>query len=170
MQDPKEIEEHYKNPDPWGYKTNPEDKIRKAHILSLIEAHAEKFRKGQTLFERAVDIGAGEGWITEALPAKEIFGYEISDTAASRFPENVKRVLAFEGKYDLILATGVMYDHYDVPSFIKMIKEHARGLVVLVNIKAWESPLLRELGGTIYEEDFPYCDFIEHVRVYDFSD
>lgn len=169
MQDPKEIEEHYKNPDPWGYKTNPEDKMRKAHILEIIERFAEPFREDRPLFKRALDIGAGEGWITESLPAEEIFGYEISDTAASRFPENVKRILTGEGRYDLILATGVMYGHYDVPSFIKMIKEHASGLVVLVNIKAWESPLLRELGDTIYEEDFPYSEFIEHIRIYDFT-
>lgn len=161
MQDPKEIEEHYKNPDPWGYKTNPDDVVRKQIILDRILRY--------TPFERALDIGAGEGWITEHLPAQEIFGFEISDTAASRFPENVKRVLIPEGKYDLILATGVMYDHYDVPLFLKMIKEHASRIVVLVNIKPWESPLLRELGTPVYEEDFQYGQFIEHIRIYDFT-
>lgn len=165
MQDPREIEASYQTPDPWGYKTNPDDAMRKQRILDII-ASVPKFGNH---FERALDIGAGEGWITESLPADAIFGFEISDTAASRFSKIVQRTTEPSGKYDLIIATGVMYGHYDFERFIRMIKDHASGLVVLVNIKAWEVPMLKELGEMIYEEEFPYRDFIEHVRVYDFA-
>ena len=89
MQSKDEIEKEYQTPDPWGFQTHPDDAARKQIILNALTLGANKPMR----FKRALDIGAGEGWITKDLPADEIFGFEISDTAASRFPANVKRVL-----------------------------------------------------------------------------
>ncbi len=160
MQDVREIEASYQTPDPWGYQTNPEDAYRKDMILSLLNGRR---------FKRALDIGAGEGWITRDLPADHLFGYEVSDTAASRFPVFVRRETKPSGKYDLIIACGVMYSHYDWRRFIDLIKEHASGVVILCNIEAWEVPEVAELGVPLMEGTFPYREFIEKLRFYDTS-
>lgn len=165
MQDPKEIEQSYQNKvDPWGYKTNPDDAMRKQKLLDIIKKYSMGVR-----FDRALDIGAGEGWITQDLPADEIYGYEISDTAASRFPKNVNRAMRAEGKYDLIIATGVMYGHYDHEGFVEMIMGHASDLIVLVNIKDWEMPSvsrIHKIADEVYTEEFPYRKFTEKLRVF----
>ena len=160
-QDPKEIDDSYKTPDPWGYQNNDWDKVRKTTILMYA------FHYGP--YERALDIGAGEGWITQDLPAKEIFGYEVSDTAASRFPNNVKRVKELEGKYDLVIATGVMYEHYDCQKFIDMILKHASGIIILCNIKDCENKDVKRIPGQIHEGEFPYREYIQKLRIYDFN-
>jgi hypothetical protein len=167
MQDPKEIEDSYKTVDPWCYQNNEDDKFRKEKIIRACFHYLEK---DSICYKRALDIGAGEGWITKDLPALEIHGYEISDTAASRFPSNVKRVLEPEGKYDLIIATGVMYGHYDFERFIKYIKDHACGMVVLCNIRDWEVPQLSELGEPIYTQEFPYHEYMQRARIYSFKE
>lgn len=123
----------------------------------------------QNKYNRALDIGAGEGFITKDLPAKEIFAYEISDNASSRLPENVKRTTQPEGKYDLIIATGVLYEQYNWREMLDLIKKHANGTVLLSNIKAWEVKEVEELGEPIFTEEYPYREYIQKLRIYDFS-
>src|SRR3990172_9100655 len=98
MQDKSSLDNFYQNEDPWGYKTNSEDAKRKQIIIDTLKKYGT--------FSKAIDVGAGEGWITADLPASEFFGFEISDVAASRFPANVNRVTEY-GQYDLITACGV---------------------------------------------------------------
>ena len=89
MEQYNEIENWYKKEDPWGYKTNPNDLARKSEIIhSLLSLNIK--------FNRALDIGCGEGWITKDLPAKEIDGIEISNNATNidRFPNNVNRIFS----------------------------------------------------------------------------
>ena len=119
-----------------------------------------------SIYENALEIGAGEGWITKDLPAKNVYGYEISDLAKSRWPE---KVLDFDPnlKYDLIIAPGVLYPQYDYMSFIDMIKKHSCGIVITINILNWE---VNNLSGQIYDLEFPYRQYIEKLRVYDYSD
>jgi 2-polyprenyl-3-methyl-5-hydroxy-6-metoxy-1,4-benzoquinol methylase len=50
-----------------------------------------------------LDIGCGEGFITEKLPAAEIYGLDLSDNAMSRLPQIVKAVTKPEGKFDLVI-------------------------------------------------------------------
>ena len=156
-----QIEDWYKTEDPWGYKTNPDDIERKARILNAIP---KRFRK----YKKALDIGAGEGWITQDLPAKEIYGYELSDTASLRFPDNVQRVQTLEGEYDLIIATGVLYAHYNAKEFLDAIRRCATGIVVTSNIKSWEVNDLPK-DKLIAESEFKYRDYIQHLCTYDFS-
>lgn len=153
-----DIETWYLRQDPWEYENNPEDIRRKHLILSALN---------KRMFKRALDIGCGEGWITKDLPAGEIHGIEISDNASLRFPPNVKRVTEPEGMYDLVIATGVMYEHYDYKKFLKWIREHASGIVVLCNIKEWEVPI--DLSGDPDIRVFPYRNFTQRLRVYDLT-
>jgi trans-aconitate methyltransferase len=159
MQTKENLEGWYGKPDPWGYKKNPDDKKRRDKILAAL---------GKKKFKKALDIGCGEGWLTQFLPAKTIHGFEISDTAATRFPENVKRIVNPRGEYDLIVATGVLYKEYDYEKLLAMIRKHAAGTVLLCNIKSEEVDVSM-FGDPVFEEEFPYRQYIQKLRVYDFT-
>lgn len=158
MQPIDEIEKSYKAEDPWHYKTTPDDINRKKKLIDL----ASKFGP----YERALDIGAGEGWITQDLPAKEIHGYEVSDNAASRFPENVKRVLAPQGKYDLILATGIFYGHYNWQLFMEFIRNHASKHILVSSMVPGEHVCVNEIGKVIHQEEFKYRHCNQRTRMF----
>lgn len=157
VQSKQSLEEWYKDPDPWGYETNPDDIARKQKILDILAEHGPYFR--------ALDIGCGEGWITKDLPSPEIHGIERSDAAAERLPDNVTRLHEPYGTYDLIVCTGVLYKQYDWRQITEWIKNSARGIVLTSNIKSWE---INELPADkqIFETEFPYRDYIQKLRVY----
>lgn len=158
MQSKEEIERESETKDHWGYETNEWDLIRKNKILSLLPKQ----------YERALDIGCHEGFITRDLPAKIKEGYELSDNAAKRLPEGVLRVTEPSGEYDLIVATGIMYSHYNFRKFLDIIKKHTKGTVLLSNIKAWEVPEVAELGNPIHVEEYPYREYTQIMRIYEF--
>lgn len=159
MQKSDEINAWYVTKDPWKYATTPDDLLRKKKILGAIPGK----------YYRALDIGAGEGWITKDLPAEYIYGYEISENATHRFPANVRLCTEPIGMYDLILATGVMYPQYDYKKFVEIIKDHANGIVILCNIKEWEVPEVASIGTPLYSKEFDYREYKQVLRVYDFS-
>lgn len=156
MQSLKEVEDWYKVTDPWGYTTNPDDIERKQRILSAIPKRN---------YKKALDIGCGEGWITQDLPADTIHGLELSDRAAKRFPKNVKRVLIPKGKYDLILVTGVLYEQYDYQQVMSWVASHRAtdGVIVTSHIEDWEKPLPIDPSST---ERFKYREYTQVLRVY----
>lgn len=155
MQSPQELESWYATPDPWAYETTEDDAVRKRVVLSVL---------GE--YERALDIGAGEGWLTKDLPAKHLFGYELSDNAAGRFPSNVKRVESMYGEYDLVICTGVLYTQYDWECIIKALEYYRdKATVLTCNIHSWERGLDR-LGKPDVEQFFNYREYIEHLCVY----
>lgn len=143
--------------DPWEYQTNSDDLIRKNKILEKLN--------GRT-YQRALDIGGGEGWISKDLPAQSIEVYEISENAKKRLPEGVLGVTEPTGTYDLIIATGVMYHHYSYQEFIDIIKKHSSGNVLLCNISTWEVDEVSQLGESTVEE-FPYREFTQRLRFYE---
>lgn len=166
MQTKEEIEKSYETPDPWGYTKNPDDKRRKELILQIIEM----FTGG--VWKKGLDVCCGEAWITKDLPCSEIHGIEISDTAASRFPQNVKRVHAPDGDYGLILATGCLYGHYNWKEIVWNIRTAASGgncLIVVSNIEAWEVKEAINLipGKQIFEARFPYREFHQKLRIFE---
>tara|TARA_B100002019_G_C21244301_1_gene587432 strand:- start:1263 stop:1778 length:516 start_codon:yes stop_codon:yes gene_type:complete len=158
------LEKFYEKQDPWGFETHPDDAKRKEIIIEKA-IHFCKKRMGKKVYDKALELGAGEGWITKDLPAKNVYGYEISDVAKSRWPSNV---MEFDEKikYDLIIAPGVLYPQYDYMSFIDLIKKHSCGIVITINILNWE---INPLTGQIYDLEFPYREYIEKFRVYDYS-
>jgi len=157
MQSKDKLDDIYSKVDPWGYKTNVDDKKRKDFILDILN---------NEVFSKALDIGCGEGWITKDLPAEKIFGYDVSSVAMSRLPRNVTPLENISGKFDLIIATGVLYKQYDYRWMLGKIKECASGIVLTCNIKSWERNSLRR---KIYETEFPYRRYIERLAVYDLS-
>lgn len=164
MQTKDQLEDFYKKADPWGYQTNIADVNRKNIILQETNDLAAK----HGIFNTALDIGAGEGWITSGLPSKNIYGYELSDLAASRFPDNVKRMTKEEisgQKFDLIIATGVLYKQYDYRWILNTIMKRAGGFVVSCNIKNLE---INDLPFRIKTYEFPYRQYIERLSIYDF--
>jgi len=167
MQDPKEIEAHYNTPDPWAYKTNPADLDRKNRILN-------KLKLNFGTFDRALDLGCGEGWLTTDLPALNIEGYELSAQARGRLPFNVRPITEPWGSYDLVIATGVMYAHYDYKHLLELIRIHASGRVLTCNIKAWEVKELKDPAFMLHhcgleqtsEQVFPYREYEQQLRIF----
>lgn len=162
MQTKKEIEKEYEKEDPWGYKTNPEDLNRKDLILKFCNMFGP--------YETCLDVGAGEGWITKDVPATKLYGHEISDLAAGRFPKNVERVFFPSDRYDLVLATGVLYAHYNYVEIINMIKRSAKSIVVTCNIKQWEIPgfrsMMENISKQILTAEFSYREWTQKMRVF----
>lgn len=163
MQTKEELDKSYETKDPWGYQTNPEDLKRKHYIISTAIMFIDWDGGGE--FIRALDVGCGEGWITKDLPAVDIYGYEISDVAASRFPKNVKRATDFTSKYDLILATGVLYPHYDAHTLHAAIQHMATNIVITSHIKGWGA-LDGGFGTLVFKAEFPYREFVQELKVW----
>jgi hypothetical protein len=167
LQPLKEIDDSYKTSDPWGYQKSPEDARRKAKIIEAAQSCFEESLPPR----RTLDIGAGEGWITKDLPGRELFAFECSDNAAARLPSNVKRVLDPVGageKFDLVVATGIMYGHYDIRKFLDIIQNCASNMIVTSNIASWEAQdwwagldLMK-----IAEETFPYNEHLQKLRIF----
>lgn len=153
-----ELDKFYEKQDPWHYQDHPDDLQRRELICNIARAYG--------YYARALDLGAGEGWITQFLPAPIKHGYEISDVAAERFPNTVQREL--HGEYDLVCATGVLYNHYEWRSIIQLIHKYASGIVLTCNIKSWEVPGLAHLmpGKQVFEAEFPYREFVQRLRVF----
>lgn len=147
-----EIEQEQKTPDFWNYNNEPDDKIRKDIILSLIEP-----------CDKILDIGACEGFITKDLPAKEIHAIEISDYASSRFPPNIKRVSEPQGEYDVVLATGVLYDHYNFKQIIKWIEESKPKTLIIAGIEG----VLLDYKIPTKEIKLPYRKMVQIIRLYE---
>ena len=155
MQSKEEIEKEAEIEDHWGYETNEWDTFRKNKILSLLKE-----------YNRALDIGAHEGFITRDLPTKEIHAYELSDNAAKRLPEGILRVTEPIGKYDLVLATGVLYRHYDWRKMLDMVKSHSSGTIVIAGIKGWLVDEIKELGTPVHFEEFKYREYTQQLYVF----
>jgi len=158
----RKMESAYTKKDPWGFKTNKEDKKRKDIIIKALKDLKIKFKT-------AIDIGCGEGWITQDLPADIIYGYDISETAINRLHKNIKRVdrLGNE-KYDLVVMSGVLYEQWDAKETIRIAKKVAKKILLTCNIKS------REINNIpkkyqVYECEFPYRKYTERLAIYDLS-
>lgn len=161
MSTKQELNKFYSKHDPWGYRTNKWDQERRANIIAVLNQYG--------LFERALDIGCGEGWVTEALPAKELYGYDISDIALSRLPKSVSPIYKLSevvDEFDLIVATGVLYAHYNYQPILETIRQHSNNIVLTCNIQSWEVPEVKVLGEQIFEMTFPYREYIQQLRIF----
>ena len=167
MQPFEEIEKQYEQEDPWGYKTNPSDLQRRKILWGISFAYGEGDGFDKFIgFKRCLDIGAGEGWITQGYPALEVCGLEISNQAAERFPNNVKRVVAPEGDYDLVCATGIFYPHYNWPFFMELIQRHASNIVIVSSIEDWEHECVNKIGEELFRATYPYREYKQRTRVF----
>jgi hypothetical protein len=158
MQTKKELEDWYAAEDPWNYKTNMDDQIRKEIILSFFE---------KIIYNKALDIGAGEGFITKDLPAKIIHGIEISDLAASRFDKKIKRIFEPEELYDLVITTGTLYSQYDYKKITETIKKYSCKHILISGIKDWL--ILDNFGKIIKEKEYKYREYTQRTILYEIS-
>ena len=173
-----ELERVYDKPDPWGYQTNPADIERKYLIIQRLEQIAKckdhGFKDG--LFEKALDIACGEGWITQDIPAKEIYGFEASEQARSRWPSNIKHLhwIFGDDKYDLVLMTGCLYQNYSWLDMVGLASLVASKYVVTCNIAEREHfDAIRHLTlnfKEIHMEEFSYDrgdeKFTQRLRIF----
>jgi trans-aconitate methyltransferase len=157
MQTKEELEQWYKTADPWQYETTTDDLIRKDHLLNMLPIR----------YNRALDIGCGEGFVTRDLPAEDIHGIEISDLAASRLPWNVKRINEPEGLYDLVMTTGTLYVQYDHAQIAEWIKNSACRHILIAGIKDWL--ITYNFGTPIATKEFTYRQYIQSVTLYEVS-
>jgi hypothetical protein len=156
MQSKQELENWYIQEDPWKYKTTEDDYIRKEKIISLLKN-----------YNKALDIGCGEGFITKDLPAKEIFGIELSDNASLRLPPNVNRLQTPDGKYDLVITTGTLYQQYNHQQITEWIKECASYHILVGGIKDWM--IWSDFGKIINEIEFKYREYTQVIRLYEIT-
>ena len=152
--------------DPYHFKTNPSDAVRRNKIIKAL---------GKTKYKRALDIGCGEGFITQKLPAEEIFGYDISPTALSRLPKNViplKR-REIEGTFDLIVVAAVLQPEHDAEDAITIINKHASGTILLCHRSEVEDldAVAKIKAPQLSELMFPYTnkdgEWINVLRIFD---
>lgn len=120
VQTPEELDAFYGEPDPWNYFGTPDDQRRRIELLSVLPRKA---------YQRVLDIGCGNGFISFSLPGDEILGIDISNKAIEwaraaisnqSHPKRFRfdRLSLFDpeilalGKFDLIVITGVLYEQY----------------------------------------------------------
>jgi hypothetical protein len=154
MQSKEEVENWYLTEDPWGYKINLDDLHRKNKILSILDN-----------YETALDIGCGEGFVATDLPAKKIFGIELSDNASLRLPQNVTRLSEPIDKYELVITTGTLYQQYNHQQITQWIKESASHHILVGGIKDWI--IWSDFGKVIKEIEFQYREYTQIVRLYE---
>ncbi len=157
MLDKNWFENWYSKEDPWQYKVTPDDANRKENIIRVLKEFGP--------FNRALDIGAGEGFVTESIPADRIHAIEISDNAASRFPSNVERVLAPVGKYDLVMTNGTLYHDYDHQTIADTMKNCAVKYILVAGIKTWL--IDHNFGKIVHDEEFQYREYTQRIIVYE---
>jgi trans-aconitate methyltransferase len=157
MQSKQELEKWYEEPDKWGYFSNEYDALRLQKILFILGW-------GKKRYDRVLDIGCGEGFITEHLPANEIHGLDISNNALNRLPQNVTPVDKPIGKYDLVISTGTLYAQYDHEYIYKLIMESASQYVLIAGISDWL--IEKNFGAEIQKLHFPYRQFTQKIALY----
>ena len=153
----------YEKEDPWQYKTNADDIKRKEIIIELARSYSPK--QG---YERALDIGAGEGWITTDLPAREIYGYDASAIAMSRFPSNVRPLSRrrVKGSFDLVIATGILYKDYGCDWVVGKINQCASSVVITAAKKELECGIEKIQLEQIHRVEFRHRQGVQVVRVF----
>jgi tRNA G46 methylase TrmB len=154
MQTKQELEDWYSVEDPWQYKTTADDLYRKDKILSILGN-----------YKTALDIGCGEGFVTSDLPATKIFGIELSDNASLRLPKNVNRLNEPDGKYELVMTTGTLYQQYNHQQITQWIKESSSYHILVGGIKDWM--IWSDFGKVIKEIEFQYREYTQIVRLYE---
>ena len=145
-----ELEQFYADPDPWKYDDVDDDRQRVARVRAALPSRT---------FARTLDIGCGNGFLTEHLPGDELVGVDISERAVeharARFRDHCPERRAtfharslFElsssavGVFDLVVVTGVIYPQY-VGRAYSLVTETLRdllvpgGVMISVHIDDW---------------------------------
>lgn len=172
VQSKQELDDFYTTADPWGYYDNPHDATRKARILAALP---------QRNYGAALDIGCGNGFITNSLPAKSVIGLEFSEKAVNWANEHAAaHVRYMTGSFfdlpdlnlppmDLIVITGVLYPQYIGNSLrlVYVLIDHVLktgGTLLCSHIFEWYKARFPYL--TVSREYFAYRDYSQVLEVY----
>ena len=85
MQTQQELEDWYAKPDQWGYFTNPEDSKRRDLLLSMFDCGY--------YYQRALDVGCGEGFITQQIPFELRAHQEMMDIKRDSTHQSITDIL-----------------------------------------------------------------------------
>jgi SAM-dependent methyltransferase len=172
------LDSHYTRPDPWDYQTNPHDQRRKSELLALLPVQT---------WQRVLDIGCGDGYVTFDLPGTRIIGMDISAAAigwaekhrstlsapmSDRFQFEVRSVFELDAEdqpFDLVVITGVLYQQYIGCAF-SVVRERIDallapgGCLVSCHIDGWKPP---RFAYTLLDTAlYPYRDYNHRLEVY----
>jgi predicted TPR repeat methyltransferase len=175
LQPLEEIEAWWENPDPWQYENNPDDINRRAMLLSVLPARQ---------YQKVLDIGCGNGFVTERLPGKKIIGIDVSENALCHARKNAKAKkhitylhhsffdlphLGWEDSFDLVIVTGVLYPQYigksEMLTYLivdSLLKKS--GHLVSCHIDEWYT--CRFPYTTLTREYYPYREYNHILEVY----
>lgn len=172
IQSSQELDDFYATPDPWGYYDNPHDINRKARILAALP---------RLDYQNALDIGCGNGFITNDLPVKRVIGLEFSAKAVAWANEHAAPHVQYrQGSVfdlpdldlplmDLVIITGVLYPQYIGKSLrlvyvlIDRILKPG-GILLCSHIYEWHQARFPYL--TLSREYFAYRDYSQTLEVY----
>jgi 2-polyprenyl-3-methyl-5-hydroxy-6-metoxy-1,4-benzoquinol methylase len=170
-----ELEKWWEAPDPWLYEKNPDDLNRRALLLSLLPKRQ---------YDRILDIGCGNGFVTERLPGKEVIGIDVSANAVEHARQRGKEHshitylqhslfdlphLCWSSLFDLIVITGVLYPQYIAQSerlayiIINNLLLPA-GHLVSCHIDEWYKSRFPYV--TVSREYYPYREYDHILEVY----
>ena len=176
IQSQDELNQWYKNEDPWDYETTADDIKRRDMLLNTLPN-----RK----FKNVLDIGCGHGYITRELPGENIIGIDLSQDAINQAKElstkkgkNIRYLVGdfFDlpnslknAKFDLIVVTGVLYPQYIGKSFslsYLIIDEllEKNGILASVHINEWYSASFPYLK--LEQKYYDYRTFTHDLQVY----
>lgn len=167
-----DLNDFHKNEDPWNYKRNTDDQKR----LEILMHELPK-----TKYNRILDIGCGQGFLTQHLPGNEIIGVDISAEAVKHASKLKTKKLSFKqlsifdlkteglGKFDLIVITGVLYPQYigESSSLIYLTIDNLlneNGTLISVHINEWynlQFPYLK-----IKQMYYDYRDYTHNLEIY----
>jgi 2-polyprenyl-3-methyl-5-hydroxy-6-metoxy-1,4-benzoquinol methylase len=172
IQKKEELDNFHEVRDPWGYENNPDDFKRKEILLSEIPVKD---------YTNVLDIGCGQGFLTNKLPGENIFGVDISGTAVEYAKQFCRKDILFrqgsifeidtlfDVKFDLIVITGVLYPQYIGKSsnliyilLDKILKDD--GILVSVHINEWykmQFPYLK-----IKQFYYDYREYTHNLEIY----
>jgi len=168
-----ELEKWWEKEDPWNYNQNPDDQNRRAMLLSLLP---------KKQYERILDIGCGDGFITSRLPGREVIGVDVSTNAIQQAQKNSLPHIQYQlcslfdlptmgwaQNFDLIVITGVLYPQYigDSELLAYLIIDNllqSTGHLVSCHIDEWYSSRFPYV--TLHREFYPYREFNHILEVY----
>lgn len=176
IQSSSELDAFYSNADPWGYIGNPDDERRKLELLSTLPR-----RK----FERCLDIGCGNGFVTCSLPGASVLGIDISPKAIEWARQNgieqgiadrvqfknfslLDPAIADLGRFDLVVVTGVLYEQYigKAKSVVRTIVDDLLedgGVIASCHIRDWSH--MRFPYTLLDRLLYPYREYTHHLEV-----
>lgn len=174
IEDANDLDKWYAQADPWNYESNPDDLKRREILLSEIRG---------LKYQSVLDIGCGNGFITESIPGSDVLGVDISPKAIEHAQRNSKRSevifragnifdieeIAGGRQFDLVVITGVLYPQYIGKATSVIYRQMDRvlrdgGHLICVHIDEWyrcRFPYL--LTKQIY---YDYREYNHYLEVY----